>query len=286
MKRSQFIQSVALGALSVGLGDVFAQSKKSKNFAMQLFSVRDAVAKDLEGTLRKLRSIGYNQLEIYGYNGTFFGKTPKEFKTILANTDMKVISSHHVSGYGMKMKGSLQDNWKQTVEDLAAIDAKYMGCSYLFPNERTNEIYTALPDLLNSCGEATKGSGIQFIYHNHEFEFEKFGDTLAYDHLLNKTDANLVKMELDLYWICKAGKDPLAYFDKYPGRFPLWHVKDMSAAGEITEVGNGTIDFAKIFAARKKAGLKHWFVEQDISKGDIFESLKSSHKFLSTQKYS
>ncbi|MEO0065495.1 MAG: hypothetical protein RI983_821 [Bacteroidota bacterium] len=100
---------------------------------MQLFSVRDAVAKDLEGTLRKLRSIDYNQLEIYGYNGTFFGKTPKEFKTILANTDMKVISSHHVSGYGMKMKGSLQDNWKQTVEDLAAIDAKYMGCSYLFP---------------------------------------------------------------------------------------------------------------------------------------------------------
>ena len=286
MKRSQFIQSVALGGLSVGLGDVFAQSKKPKNFAMQLFSVRDAVAKDLEGTLRKLRSIGYNQLEIYGYNGTFFGKTPKEFKTILANTDMKVISSHHVSGYGMKMKGSLQDNWKQTVEDLAAIDAKYMGCSYLFPNERTNEIYTALPDLLNSCGEVTKASGIQFIYHNHEFEFEKFGDTLAYDHLLNKTDANLVKMELDLYWICKAGKDPLAYFDKYQGRFPLWHVKDMSAAGEITEVGNGTIDFAKIFAARKKAGLKHWFVEQDISKGDIFESLKSSHKFLSAQKYS
>lgn len=286
MKRSQFIQSVALGALSVGLGDVFAQSKKSKNFAMQLFTVRDAVAKDLEGTLRKLRSIGYNQLEIYGYNGTFFGKTPKEFKTILANTDMKVISSHHVSGYGMKMKGSLQDNWKQTVDDLAAIDAKYMGCSYLFPNERTNEIYTALPDLLNSCGEVTKGSGIQFIYHNHEFEFEKFGDTLAYDHLLNKTDANLVKMELDLYWIYKAGKDPLAYFDKYPGRFPLWHVKDMSTAGEITEVGNGTIDFAKIFAARKKAGLKHWFVEQDISKGDIFESLKSSHKFLSAQKYS
>ncbi|WP_026751244.1 sugar phosphate isomerase/epimerase [Sediminibacterium sp. C3] len=286
MKRSQFIQSVALGALSVGLGDVFAQSKKPKNFAMQLFSVRDAVAKDLEGTLRKLRSIGYNQLEIYGYNGTFFGKTPKEFKTILANTDMKVISSHHVSGYGMKMKGSLQDNWKQTVDDLAAIDAKYMGCSYLFPNERTNEIYTALPDLLNSCGEVTKGSGIQFIYHNHEFEFEKFGDTLAYDHLLNKTDANLVKMELDLYWIYKAGKDPLAYFDKYPGRFPLWHVKDMSTAGEITEVGNGTIDFAKIFAARKKAGLKHWFVEQDISKGDIFESLKSSHQFLSSQKYS
>ncbi len=233
-----------------------------------------------------LGSIGYNQLEIYGYNGTFFGKTPKEFKTILANTGMKVISSHHVSGYGMKIKGSLQDNWKQTVEDLAAIDSKYMGCSYLFPNERTKEIYTALPDLLNSCGEVSKTAGIQFIYHNHDFEFEQFGDTLAYDHLQNKTDANLVKMELDLYWIYKAGKDPLAYFNKYPGRFPLWHVKDMSTAGEITEVGNGTIDFAKIFAARKKAGLKHWFVEQDISKGDILESLQSSHKFLSAQKFS
>ncbi|MCW5911240.1 MAG: sugar phosphate isomerase/epimerase [Cyclobacteriaceae bacterium] len=285
MKRRTFIHSLAAGALSISLGDALAKYRKPKTFALQLFSVRDSVAKDLEGTLQKLRNIGYNQLEIYGYNGTFFGKTPQDFKTVLSNTGMSVVSSHHITGFEMKTKGSLKDGWEQAVQDLDSIGTKYMGCSYLFPNERTNEIYSALPDLLNKSGEIAKEAGIQFFYHNHEFEFEKFGDTLAYDHLLTKTSADLVKMELDLYWIYKAGKDPISYFEKYPGRFPLWHVKDMSAAGEITEVGNGTIDFDKIFAARKKSGLEHWFVEQDVSKGDMFESLKKSYDFLSVKKY-
>ncbi len=284
MNRRSFIQTTALSAVSVSLSGLLrANPFKSQNYAMQLFSVREAVAKDLEGTLEKLRSIGYDRLEIYGYDGAFFGKTLGEFKTILKNTGMKVLSSHHISGFAMPGKGSLKVDWEQTVEDMNTIGANYMGCSYLFPNERTEEIYAELPDLLNRAGEVSKNSGIQFFYHNHEFEFEPYQNTLVYDHLLNQTSADLVKMELDLYWIYKAGKDPLSYFDKYPGRFPLWHVKDMSQAGEITEVGNGTIDFDQLFAARKKAGLKHWFVEQDVSKGDIFESLKQSHTYLETK---
>lgn len=286
MKRREFIQTTAAGAFSLSLSNVFAGSGKSKPLALQLFSVRDAVAKNLEGTLERLRAIDYDRLEIYGYNGTFFGKTATEFKSVLSNVGMSVVSSHHITGYEMKTKGSLQDGWDQAVEDLHGIGAKYMGCSYLFPNERTTEIYSALPELLNKSGEKTKNAGMQFFYHNHDFEFEKLGDTLAYDFLLEKTSADLVKMEMDLYWIFKAGKDPVPYFEKYPGRFPLWHVKDMEAgSGDITEVGNGTIDFEKVFAARKKAGLKTWFVEQDISKGDIFESIKKSHDFLITKKY-
>jgi len=285
MKRRRFIQTVAISAIGLALNNAMAKAGKPKTLALQLFSVRDSVAKNLEGTLQRLRSIGYNQLEIYGYNGTFFGKTPAEFRSILANTGMSVISSHHISGFEMKTKGSLKDGWEQAVQDLDSIGAKYMGCSYLFPDERTTEIYSALPDLLNKSGEITKEADIQFFYHNHEFEFEKFEDTLVYDHLLTKTSADLVKMELDLYWIYKAGKDPIAYFEKYPGRFPLWHVKDISIEGEITEVGSGTIDFDRIFAARKKAGLKQWFVEQDVSKGDMFDSLKKSYDFLSVKKY-
>ena len=286
MKRRHFIQTLSIGVAGLYANNLFANPAKGKSLGVQLYSIRDAVSKNLEGALERLAGLGYNNLEIYAYNGTFFGKTPNEFKTILANTGFKVISSHHTTGIAMKGKGTLTDGWDKAVEDLDAIGAKYMACSYLFPNERKAEIYKSLPDMLNKAGTTTKAAGIQFAYHNHDFEFEKLGDTLAYDFLISNTSSDLVKMELDLYWISKAGHDAVKYFDKYPGRFELWHVKDMEAGtGSITEVGNGTIDFDRIFAARKKAGLKHWFVEQDTSKGDIFESLKTSQQYLAKKKY-
>lgn len=287
MERRDFIKTLGIGAASLSTVDLFAAGKKSKSLGLQLFSVREFVAKDLEGTLEKVAALGYKELEIYGYNGTFFGKTTNEFKTILKNTGVKVVSSHHAAGIGMKSKGSLTDGWEKAVEDLDAIGAKYMVCPYLFPNQQNNETYALLPDLLSKSGEVTKSAGIQFAYHNHDFEFKKYNEnTLVFDHIINNTPADLVKIELDLYWIIKAGHDPIAYFEKYPGRFPLWHVKDMEAGNkDITEVGHGTIDFDKIFAARKIAGLEKWFVEQDVTKGNMFESIKSSHDFLSKKKY-
>lgn len=286
MQRRKFIHDVSFGIAALYAAQHLSGFKKKKHLGVQLYTIRDAVAKGLEPALERLAALGYTDLEIYGYNGTFFGKTPQEFKTILANTGLKVISSHHTTGLVTKGKGTLTDGWDKAVEDLHFLDAKYMACSYLFANERTNEIYTALPELLNKSGAVTKAAGIQFAYHNHDFEFLPFGDTLVYDHLLSKTSSDLVKAELDLYWISKAGFDPIAYFNKYPGRFELWHVKDMSAgAKEITEVGSGTIDFDKIFAARKKAGMKYWFVEQDTSKRDMFESLKMSRDYVTRKKY-
>jgi sugar phosphate isomerase/epimerase len=286
MKRSQFLQSITLGVAGLYTNNLFAEFGKKKSLGVQLYSVRDAVSKNLEGALEKLASLGFDNIELYGYNGTFFGKSATEFKSILNKTGITVFSSHHTTGFSMKGKGTLTDNWEKSVEDLQSIGAKYMACSYIFPNERTTENYKALPELLDKSGAVTKAAGIQFAYHNHDFEFQKFEDTLVYDHILTKTSSSLVKMEMDLYWTSKAGQDPIKYFDKYPGRFELWHVKDMSAgAGEITEVGNGVIDFDRIFAARKKAGLKHWFVEQDTSKGDMFESLKTSVANLSKKNY-
>ncbi len=286
MKRRQFVKDLGLTAAGLYAGNLLAAGEKSKMLAVQLYSVRDAVAKDLEGTLNRLVALGYNEIELYGYNGTFFGKTTEQFKTILKKTGVRVISSHHISGLGVKAKGSLSDGWEQAVADLHEVGAKYMACSYLFPAERTKETYASLPDLLNKSGETASKAQIQFAYHNHDFEFEKYNDTLVYDYLINNTSPTLVKMELDLYWISKAGQDPLAYFSKYPGRFPLWHVKDMAAgSGDITEVGHGTIDFDKIFAARKQAGLEKWFVEQDTSKQDIFDSLKFSHDYLVKKKF-
>ena len=286
MKRRNFMQHMSMGVAALYANKLFAGPGDTKSLAVQLYTVREAVAKNLEGALEQLAGLGYKNIELYGYNGTFFGKTVDEFKTILANTGIKVLSSHHTTGIAMKGKGTLADGWDKAIEDIQTIGAEYMVCAFLFPNERTPEIYKSLPAMLDKAGAATKTAGIQFAYHNHDFEFEKLDDTLAYDFLLKNTSPDLVKMEMDLYWISKAGHDPLQYFDKYPGRFHLWHVKDMEAETKaITEVGNGTIDFDRIFAARKKAGLKYWFVEQDTSKRDKFESLKISRDYLAKKNY-
>ena len=286
MKRRHFIQNLSFGAAGLYISPLLADQFKKKSLNVQLYTVRDAVSKNLEGTLERLAGLGYKNIELYGYNGTFFGKTANEFKTILSNTGIKVLSSHHTTGIAMKGKGTLSDGWDKAVEDVHALGAEYMVCAFLFPNERTPEIYKSLPAMFEKAATATKAAGIQFAYHNHDFEFEKLGDTLVYDFLLNNTPADLVKMEMDLYWISKAGQDPVQYFEKYPGRFHLWHVKDMEAGTKaITEVGNGTIDFDRIFKARKKAGLKYWFVEQDTSKRDMFESLTISRDNLAKKNY-
>ena len=286
MKRRHFIQNLSFGAAGLYMSPLLADQFKKKSLNVQLYTVRDAVSKNLEGTLERLAGLGYKNIELYGYNGTFFGKTASEFKTILGNTGIKVLSSHHTTGIAMKGKGTLSEGWDKAVEDIHAIGAEYMVCAFLFPNERTPEIYKSLPAMFEKAATATKTAGIQFAYHNHDFEFEKLDDTLVYDFLLKNTSPDLVKMEMDLYWISKAGYDPVQYFEKYPGRFHMWHVKDMEAETKaITEVGNGTIDFDRIFAARKKAGLKHWFVEQDTSKRDKFESLKISRDYLAKKNY-
>ena len=286
MKRRHFIQNLSLGAAGLYMSPLLADQFKKKSLNVQLYTVRDAVSKNLEGTLERLAGLGYKNIELYGYNGTFFGKTASEFKTILGNTGIKVLSSHHTTGIAMKGKGTLSDGWDKAVEDIHAIGAEYMVCAFLFPNERTPEIYKSLPVMFEKAATSTKAAGIQFAYHNHDFEFEKLDDTLVYDFLLKNTPGDLVKMEMDLYWISKAGQDPVAYFEKYPGRFAMWHVKDMEAGTKaITEVGNGTIDFDRIFKARKKAGLKYWFVEQDTSKRDMFESLTISRNNLAKKNY-
>jgi sugar phosphate isomerase/epimerase len=286
MKRKHFIQNLSFGAAGLYMSPLLADQFKKKSLNVQLYTVRDAVSKNLEGTLERLAGLGYKNIELYGYNGTFFGKTASEFKTILGNTGIKVLSSHHTTGIAMKGKGTLSDGWDKAIEDVHALGAEYMVCAYLMPNERTPEIYKSLPAMFEKAATATKTAGIQFAYHNHDFEFEKLDDTLVYDFLLKNTPGDLVKMEMDLYWISKAGQDPVAYFEKYPGRFAMWHVKDMEAGTKaITEVGNGTIDFDRIFKVRKKAGLKYWFVEQDTSKRDMFESLTISRDYLAKKNY-
>lgn len=281
MQRKDFITLSSLGLLGLYSCGISSVSRK-KPLAIQFYTIRDAVSDNLEKALEKLAALGFTELEIYGYNGTFFGKSRTEFLTILKQTGLKVISSHHTTGIIHQDEGTLLYGWEKGVEDLHFIGSQYMVCSYIFPEERTVENYKKLPELFDKCGKATQKAGIQFAYHNHDFEFEKLeNDKSVYDFILENTSSERVKMELDLYWISKAGLDPLAYFEKYPGRFPLWHVKDMKAGTkDFTEIGNGLIDFKKIFSAKERAGLQYWFLEQDSSDKDIFESIRISKKYI------
>jgi sugar phosphate isomerase/epimerase len=177
----------------------------------------------------------------------------------------------------------VQKDLDSAIETAKIIGHKFAVCPYLMPNERqTLADYQKLVPIFNRAGEACKKAGIQFAYHNHDFEFAPLDGRVPFDMLLAETDPELVKIELDLYWITKAGQDPLAYFEKHPGRFPLVHVKDMdnTAKKDFTEVGRGTIAFKKIFARSNRGGIRHYFVEQDQSSSPL-ESIKISYDYLS-----
>ena len=255
------------------LGSMQACSSSDVNnhqIGLQLYTLRNQIEEQgIANILKKVAAIGYNEVETFGYsNDGIFGVSPGEFKKMCDDNGLNIASGHYLTGrHDASMTGTLKNGWKQAIEDAITMDQKNMVIAWLHPSERESlEQYKELTDMLNNAGSECAKAGIQFAYHNHDFEFEEMANTVPYDLLLEQTDEENVKMELDLYWIVKAGHDPVSYFKKHNGRFPLWHVKDMDEeTGNFTEVGNGVIDFEEIFGARKKAGLEHYFVEQDVS---------------------
>ncbi|GAB3643173.1 sugar phosphate isomerase/epimerase family protein [Spirosoma arcticum] len=282
MTRQQFLKLGALATSAALLPNVDALAAKPKTVGLQLYTLRDAMAKDADGTLKKVADIGYKQVESFGYSdGKFFGKTPKEFAAKLKELGLTAPSGHYTTGKVMKSKGTLTDDWKRAVDDAATIGQKYMVCAFLFPPERTKlDDYKEFADLFNKSAEVCRAAGVQFAYHNHDFEFQPLEGQVPYDLLLSSTDPKLVQMEMDIYWVSFAKQDPIALFKKHPGRFPLWHVKDMAKTPEreFAEVGTGSIDFQRIFDAQKTAGLTNYFVEQDVCKRPPLEAIAISYK--------
>lgn len=260
-----------------------------KYIGLQLYTVRDGMQEDPAGTLAKIAKLGYNSVEGATYTGSqkFYGMEPAAFAQVLKQNGLIMPSSHYVLGEAMNngqpTQGTILHGWDKAVDDAAQIGVKYMVCAYLMDSERGNlDHYKQIAEHLNKAGERCKKAGMQLCYHNHDFEFAAQDGKMPYDTLLSMTDKNLVKMELDLYWATKAGQDPVAMFKKHPGRFPLWHVKDMdkTAARNFTEVGNGSIDFKRIFAQAKQAGMQYFFVEQDKTPGSPFDSIQQSITYL------
>ena len=265
--------------------DLFATAKK-RQIGTQLYTVRDLMAKDPLGTLAKVAQIGFNTVEGATYTGTelFYGMPAAQFKNVLNDNGLEMPSAHYVLGESMaNTKGTITNDWQKAVNDAATVGLKYMVCAFLFDSERgTLDNYKSTAEKLNIAGQVAKDAGIQLCYHNHNFEFVPQDGKLPYDVLLQSSDADLVKMEMDIYWVYKAKQDPIALFNKYPGRFPLWHVKDMDNTPEqkFTEVGNGVIPFKTIFPHAKEAGLKYFFNEQDVTPGDPLVSMTKSYQYI------
>ena len=262
---------------------------KQRPIGLQLYTIRDAMGKDVAGSLAKVSALGFKIVEGATYTGSmkFYGMEPEAFKNLLKQNNLSMPSSHYMLGEqlmnGKATEGTILHNWDKAVDDASKVGIKYMVCAYLFESERVGlDHYKYVAEQLNKAGERCKKNGIQLCYHNHDFEFVAQNNQLPYDILLNETDKNLVKMELDLYWVNKAGKDANTLFEQNPGRFPLFHLKDMdnTAKHGFTEVGSGVIDFKKILDASATAGMKYFFVEQDQTPGDPFVSIKKSIDYI------
>ncbi len=286
--RRSFIKSSAVYSASLLVAPSLL-NYNHKYIGLQLYTVRDAMQKDPSATLAQVSKIGYNSVEGATYTGSqkFYGMEAAEFSRVLKQNGLIMPSSHYRLGEektnGETVKGTLMTDWDKAVDDAAAVGVKYMVCAYLSDSERGGlDHYKKVAEQLNKAGERCKKSGIQLCYHNHNFEFVKQDNKFPYDVLLDDTDKNLVKMEMDMYWVTKANQDPIALINKHPGRFPLWHVKDMDKTAEhsFAEVGNGSIDFKKIFKYADKAGLKYFFVEQDKTPGDPMNSITQSISYI------
>ena len=261
-----------------------AELRANWKIGLQVYTLRDAMEQNPRATIDYIAQVGYDEVELYGYkDGSYFGMPAKNFYKITNDAGLSIRSAHYLTGrVEADWSGTMLKGWDRAIEDAVAAGQSHMALSWLPESERSLEYYQTLPDLLNRAGEQCKAAGLQLAYHNHDFEFKALEDLMPMYHILDNTDPEFLKMELDLYWITLAGGDPLEFFQKYPGRTELWHVKDIGVRdGETTtfEVGEGSIDFTKIFAESSLAGLQAFFVEQDHSPNPK-ESISTSYKNL------
>jgi sugar phosphate isomerase/epimerase len=290
--RRTFVKTLgaATGAMAVGLPPLSAcsggkpnqlesiGSNRLEHIGIQLYTVRGDMERDFEGTLKSIADIGYDQVEFAGY----FDHSPAQVRALLDRLHLSAPSAH------IGQPSALTKDWQKTIDDGKVMGHEYLIVAYVDEKDRrTLDDYRRFADLFNSAGETAKKAGVQLGYHNHDFEFSPLEGKLPYDLLLERTDPALVAMEMDLFWITKGGQNPLDYFDRFPGRFQAVHVKDMDRTPEqgMVDVGKGKIDFARIFAQQKKAGIRYYFVEHDDPKPSALGSAKASYEYLRQLKF-
>jgi sugar phosphate isomerase/epimerase len=238
---------------------------------LQLYTVRSQMQLTVERTLFEVAKIGYREVEFAGY----FNRPPRAIKQLLDRNGLEAPSAHVALS-------DMRGGWFRKLEEAEEMGHKWLVIPWLAETDRNSlDAIKRTAETLNKAAEDAKTYKIRIAYHNHDFEFTEVEGRVMFDVLLEETDPKLVDVELDLYWITKAGRDPFEYFARWPGRFPLVHVKDSAGAPghAMTEVGKGTIDFAKLFATRKTSGMKHFFVEHD-NPADPMASVATSYRYL------
>jgi sugar phosphate isomerase/epimerase len=284
MKKRNLVSFVLLIAVSGFLSTVFISCTPRKNIGLQLYSIRDSIFKDVPGAIEKVGKMGYTFVEPAGYaDGKFYGMEPAVFRTLCENNGLKVLSSHT----GQALPDSA--NWEKTMAWWDACIGAHIavGAKYIVQPFMGDNAYESLETLKKYCnyfnlvGEKCKAKGIRFGYHNHDKEFSTQidGQTL-YDFMLVNTDPAKMMFQLDLYWCVEGGKNPVDYFNKYPGRFESWHIKDKEELG-----ASGKMDFAAIWAAAPQSGMKYGVVEVEEYNFDEFTSCQKSIDFLNAAEY-
>jgi sugar phosphate isomerase/epimerase len=272
VSRRDFLKSASAGAISLPViaKSIVARTAAPQPIGLQLYTVRDWMQRDMEYTLKTVYSIGYREVEFAG----LFDKKADKVRNWLDKIGLKSPSSH--ISYE-RLKANLQG----VADEAQALGNSYIVCPDVDARLRLDaDAWKRVAADFTRIGEQLQRLGLRFAYHNHDFEFRPLpsGET-GYDILVNETDQKYVKLQLDLYWISKAGKDPLTYFAKFPGRFPMVHVKDMTGNGAMVDVGKGIIDWSRIFAKRREAGIEHFYVEHDEPKSP-FDDIKVSFDYL------
>jgi sugar phosphate isomerase/epimerase len=275
--RRDFLKNITLvsGVLatsSLQAEGAAAKGKKMKT-GLQLYTLRDVIGTDLTGTLAAISKFGYNSVEPYGFDGNFFKTPAKDFRKMCNDLGMDITSTH---------SGITAANASEYTDKAAEAGLEYLILpSFSGRPDKTLDDYKKVAQEMNQIGEITKKAGINFGYHNHNHEFRTIEGKLPYDVLLAETDPKLVSFEMDIFWVVKGGQDPLHYFDKHPGRFQTWHIKDMGNDGESCIIGNGKINFKDLLKHSKKAGLKRFFVEQEYySEGTPIYCVEQSCKYI------
>ena len=278
LNRRTFVKSIAAAGLAGMSGSFNALAAASNinvmgklnNISLQLYTVRSLMRENVELTVADVAKIGYSQVEFAGY----YDRSASEIKNMLDENGLTSPSTH------VDLNMVQGDNLKALIEFSHTVGHKYLIVPFLQPEEReTIDQYKKLTESFNRIGEECKKAGLKLAYHNHEFEFKAIDGVVPMDIMLNESDADLFNIQMDLYWAIDAGINPVGYFKRYPGRFPLCHVKDMTGDGKMVDVGSGAVDFAKIFAHSELAGLEHYVVEHDQPENPL-ESVTNSFKAL------
>ena len=257
---------------------------KDDFIGLQLYSVRQDMNKDAKGTVEKVGQMGFKFVEAAGYrDGKFYGMEPLEFKKLCEDNGLQFLGSH--TGQNLPPKEKWEETmawWDRAIEAHAAAGVKWIVQPWM-----SREGYESLDGLkkyveyFNAVGEKCRAKGIYFGYHNHNKEFTtEFDGKPLYDHMLELSDPYKVMFQLDLYWIKKGGKDALDYFERYPGRFMLWHIKDEKELGE-----SGEMDFTEIFKHKKESGLKYGIVEVEKYNFTPLVSVQKSLDYLKSTNY-